>query len=489
MSKLFVFGIGGTGSRVLKSLTMLLMAGVKTNVDEIIPIVIDKDETNGDMVKTKRLIETYIATQEKFTHDSGKFFSTKMSLLDNNLCLPLKDKVKKFSDYIGINQLDTPNRALVEALFSKKALDMETTEGFRGIPSIGSVVLNQFEQSEIFTTFANQFRKGDKIFIISSIFGGTGASGFPLLAKTLRGDTLLPNWDAVKSASLGAISVLPYFIVGEPNEIGKVDVDSDTFSSKAKAALAYYAETLDGQIDEMYYAGDAKHSTFTYSAGGSKQTNYAHFVELVSALSIIDFANKNESVKGNHTAYHEFGILNPQHQADQVIFDDLHAETRKIITNPLIQLYAFKQYMQLEFDRENRHQPWSHNYPSKSQNDFDATFKQSAAMQNLDECLKNFSIWLNELADNNYHKHSFIPFNLSAKSFAFVNGKSDKCMIKTGNWRYKNWAWLDNELNKACTNKDTQVSETMTKEQRFLEIFYRATKKFVDELIPNSQDN
>ena len=67
MSKLFVFGIGGTGSRVLKSLTMLLMAGVKTNVDEIIPIVIDKDETNGDMVKTKRLIETYIATQEKFT--------------------------------------------------------------------------------------------------------------------------------------------------------------------------------------------------------------------------------------------------------------------------------------------------------------------------------------------------------------------------------------------------------------------------------------
>ena len=87
MSKLFVFGIGGTGARVLKSLTMLLTAGVKTNVNEIIPIVIDKDETNGDMVKTKRLIETYISTRDKFTHDSGKFFSTKMSLLDDNLWL------------------------------------------------------------------------------------------------------------------------------------------------------------------------------------------------------------------------------------------------------------------------------------------------------------------------------------------------------------------------------------------------------------------
>lgn len=489
MSKLFVFGIGGTGSRVLKSLTMLLAAGVKTNVDEIIPIVIDKDETNGDMVKTKRLIEVYIATQQKFTHDSGKFFSTKMSLLDDNLCLPLKDKQRKFADYIGINQLDDANRALVEALFSQKALDMETTEGFRGIPSIGSVVLNQFEQSDIFKTFANQFRKGDKIFIISSIFGGTGASGFPLLTKTLRGDTLLPNWDSVRKAPIGAISVLPYFIVGDPNEEGKVNVDSDTFSSKAKAALAYYAETLDGQIDDMYYAGDSKHSTFAYSAGGSKQTNYAQFVELVSALSIIDFANKSITETDAQTAYHEFGILNPQHKADQVIFDDLHTDTKKIICNPLIQFYAFKQYMQLIFDTENKHQPWAHNYPAKSNNDFDAKFRQSAAMQDLDECLKNFSVWLEELADNNFHKRSFVPFNLSATSFAFVNGKSDKCMVKTGNVRYKNWAWLDNELNKACTKKETQVSETMTKEQRFLEIFYRATKKFVEELIPNSQDN
>lgn len=489
MSKLFVFGIGGTGSRVLKSLTMLLMAGVKTNVDEIIPIVIDKDETNGDMVKTKRLIETYISTQKKFTHDSGKFFSTKMSLLDNNLCLPLKDKVKKFSDYIAINQLDNSNRALIEALFSKKALDMETTEGFRGIPSIGSVVLNQFEQSEIFTTFANQFRKGDKIFIISSIFGGTGASGFPLLTKTLRGDTTLPNWDSVKSAPIGAISVLPYFIVGEPNEEGKVNVDSGTFSSKAKAALAYYAQTLDGQIDDMYYAGDAKHSTFPYSAGGSKQTNYAHFVELISALSIIDFANKAEDTQKEQTSYHEFGIINPQHKSDQIIFDDLHSDTKKIITNPLIQLYTFKQYMQLVFDKENKHQPWAHNFPNKSQNNFDSTFRQSEAMQHLDECLKNFGTWLNELADNKFHKHSFIPFNLSAESLAFLNGKSDKCMVKTGNWKYSNWAWLDNELNKACTTKETQVSETMTKEQRFLEIFYRATKKFVDNLVPNSQDN
>lgn len=489
MSKLFVFGIGGTGSRVLKSLTMLLMAGVKTDVDEIIPIVIEKDSTNGDMVKTKRLIETYIATRDKFTHDSGKFFSTKMSLLNNDICLPLKDKKKKFSDYIDKDKLSKENRAIVEALFSDKALNMETTEGFRGIPSIGSVVLNQFEQSDIFRTFANQFKSGDKIFIVSSIFGGTGASGFPLLVKTLRGpQENLPNWNAVNEAPIGAISVLPYFIVGEPNEEGKVNVDSDTFNSKAKAALTYYAQTLDGEIDYMYYVGDAKNSTFEYHAGGEKQTNDAHFVELVSALSIIDFANKNVDGRSENTSYNEFGILSPQHKNDEIILDDLHGITKQILVNPLIQFYAFRQYMKLQFDKQNKYQPWSHNFPKFKKYNFDNVFRQSEAMKNLDECLHSFNNWLIEISNKKVHKRSFIPFNLFADTCAFVNGKSDKCVI-VSDWRYKDWAWLDNELNKACTSKETQVSESMTKEQRFLEIFYRATEQFVKKLIPNSQDN
>lgn len=485
MSKLFVFGIGGTGSRVLKALTMLLMTGVKTKVDEIVPIVIDKDETNGDMVRTKRLIETYIATREKFVYDGGKFFSTKMSLLDNNLCLPLSDKKKKFSDYMGIDKLPQEDRAVVEALFSKKALEMETSEGFRGIPSIGSVVLNQFEQSDIFKTFANQFQKGDKIFIISSIFGGTGASGFPLLTKTLRGKTLLPNWDQVQVSPIGAISILPYFIVGEPNdEDGKVNVDSDTFNAKAKAALSYYAETLDGQVDEMYYIGDKKFSTFEYSAGGSEQTNPAQLVELISALAIIDFASNNLTQTCGKSQYNEFGIIHPQHKEDKIIFDDLHIDTRKIIKNPLIQFYAFNQYMQLVFDKENKHQPWAHNCCTKRQKDFDKIFKQGELMQALTECLNNYKKWLEEL-DNPCHKHRFTPFNLNSNDFAFVKGPSDGIAVKKGSFRYKDWSWLDDRLNKACA----EVSASLTKEQRFLELFYQATKKFVEELIPNSQDN
>ena len=49
MSKLYVFGIGGTGSRVLRALTMLLASGVKCDAEKIVPIIIDPDDSAADM--------------------------------------------------------------------------------------------------------------------------------------------------------------------------------------------------------------------------------------------------------------------------------------------------------------------------------------------------------------------------------------------------------------------------------------------------------
>lgn len=83
--------------------------------------------------------------------------------------------------------------------------------GFKGNPNIGSVVLNQIAHSVDFGTFASEFIDGDRIFIISSIFGGTGASGFPLLLKTLRTGNNFQNYNIINHATIGAITMLPYF--------------------------------------------------------------------------------------------------------------------------------------------------------------------------------------------------------------------------------------------------------------------------------------
>ena len=177
MSKLYVFGIGGTGARVLKSLTMLLAAGVECGVDAIVPIIIDRDLSNKDLSRTKLLIENYIKVNKVAEAKKG-FFNTKIKLLNNELFLQLNDNTQKFDDFIGRNTMSTENQALMDMLFSKETLNLDMAAGFQGNPNIGSVVLNQFDDNDVFKAFANDFQDGDKIFIISSIFGGTGASGF-----------------------------------------------------------------------------------------------------------------------------------------------------------------------------------------------------------------------------------------------------------------------------------------------------------------------
>lgn len=83
MSRLFVVGIGGTGSRVIKSLTMLLAAGVKSeNPYEIVPIIIDPHSENKDLQRTERLLEKYEQVRNKL--DDGKgFFATKIVRLNS----------------------------------------------------------------------------------------------------------------------------------------------------------------------------------------------------------------------------------------------------------------------------------------------------------------------------------------------------------------------------------------------------------------------
>jgi len=51
----------------------------------------------------------------------------------------------------------------------------------------------------------------DAIFIINSIFGGTGAAGFPLLLKSLRHGARIPQAAQIRDALIGGITYLPYF--------------------------------------------------------------------------------------------------------------------------------------------------------------------------------------------------------------------------------------------------------------------------------------
>lgn len=191
MSKIYVFAIGGTGSRVLRSLTMLLAAGVECAADTIIPIIIDPDSSGGNVSQTEVLMKNYGRIREKikssFAENENKFFRTEIRNIMNNFHLNLQNTEDcRFDQYINLANMSRSDQAMARMLFSNKNLNADMKVGFKGNPHIGSVVLNQFEKSDDFREFANEFQPGDKIFIISSIFlWRNGCEWFPFTCKNI----------------------------------------------------------------------------------------------------------------------------------------------------------------------------------------------------------------------------------------------------------------------------------------------------------------
>lgn len=474
MSKLYVFGIGGTGSRVLRALTMLLASGVKCDAEKIVPIIIDPDDSAADMTRTVSAMNHYMSVfskLEKNDDNKNKFFGTEIRPVPgmSNFKFALKNtRDAKFKDFIKSNALSKENEALVRMLFSENNLESDMVVGFKGNPNIGSVVLNQFADSQEYKDFATDFQQGDRIFIISSIFGGTGASGFPLLLKTLRNDNTSASWSLISKAKIGAVTVLPYFKLKQDDNSA---VDSSTFNSKAKSALAYYERNIsdNGNVDALFYVGDNLPATYENHDGGSEQRNNAHFVELVSALAILKFAATGDSEYEQGVQHYEYGLDVDMQKAEnqnfgQVIFKNLGKETKALIQKPMTQFILSCKYMTHCREKEFKHQPWA------IDNKLDASFFSGDFVKDLVEFCDYYVEWLREMDNNN---RSFKPFNEDKVKplFDIVNGEHARPWIPK---LHRNYALFDSTLN------GTHCNKAASREQKMMDLLYRASLALVN---------
>lgn len=460
MAKLYVFGIGGTGARVLRSFTMMLAAGVGVKADDIVPIIIDPDASNADLTRTVQLMNNYRAVRSNLSFSqevSTNFFRRDLMQILPNYTLRIQDADdKSFKQFIDLSSMDRPTQALMRILFSEKNLQSSMDVGFKGNPNIGSVVLNQIVESEQFSTFANSFAAGDKIFIISSIFGGTGASGFPLLLKTLRTNNVMPNNDLINKAEIGAITLLPYFKL-EPSEDS--EIDSSTFISKAKSALAYYENNIsrNGSINALYYLGDDVSNIYQNHEGGSEQKNDAHLVEFLSATAIVDFCNKQHPVTVNK----ELGLRD---LSESVTFDSFYEEQQRLLFEPLTKFVMMGNCLTDKFDY----------YSSKSFNANNDNFKDiydSSFMTSLVAMCEEYKQWLGEMKGN---KRSLDLFNLNTqdKPFEVITNRKAKKVLSTKS----DYDLVTDRLNSAvkkCHSKENK--------DKFLEMYSLGIERLIKE--------
>lgn len=417
MAKLYLFAIGGTGTRVLKSLTMLLASGMAANTEEIVPIVIDTDINNGDLEQFRRISSDYIKVHNTLfsntsnTELKNHFFRTKLSTpRELNVSGLDYGTLGDMLDYSGMTASGhRETKFLVDLLFNQTDLTMKLENGFLGNPNIGSIVLHHIVNSKAFKDFTLDFHEGDRIFIINSIFGGTGAAGLPLLLKIFRESTSeLNNIGLINSSIIGAVTVLPYFEVDvEKFQNKESAINSDTFVSKAKAALSYYEKHIGNLINCLYYIGDTQKSNYENFQGGTQQKNPGNLIEIAAAKAIIDFLDYEPQAKtirelSKYSRYFEFGI-----DADSQQLNLKHLqEDRDDFGKSIIMFMYFAIYITNYFETAiiNKSLAWKNELKipeSFSKNDF------SIALNNF------LSIhFYNWLIDLEYEKHGrrFSPF-------------------------------------------------------------------------------
>ena len=365
--RLFLFAIGGTGARVVRSLTMMLASGIEglDSSTEIVPIIIDYDLSNGDKSRAIKALEGYSAIHQALYPDTANgqryedhFFMTKLTPLSHAGVAGANANLKnfefnfgpagnaiKFSDYMNMQALNTvQNVKLTEDLLfalydnsdasSRNAeLELDMAKGFKGNPNIGSVVFHDLRESPEFLQFRGTFNAAtDKVFIVSSIFGGTGASGFPEIVNAIR----TSNIATLRPAIIGSALVLPYFDLQQfhPERGDTGAIDASSFNAKTRAALSFYATQggINDSVNALYYIGDENHDAYDYNEGESRQKNDAHVVEFVAASAIIDFLLR--SVGANDRKAYEFSINNAK-IGESIQLTDFEESTHKLFLNNL----------------------------------------------------------------------------------------------------------------------------------------------------------
>lgn len=448
--RIFVFAIGGTGSRVLTSLVMQLSAGVRPKDSNgkmirdlsIVPIIVDPHEDNSGLQQLSELLSDYRKMHQRIYGDELNeegFFSVKIETLkDISSDSGVADKFffkmqsvtdSRFDRFIGLNEMDNfeskANKLFAKMLFSKEELETEMKEGFYGSPNIGCVALNEFKESDDFKAFRSAYSEGDRLFFIGSIFGGTGASGLPLFISSIRDLQHIDNDDSGKSvcskAPIGALVVMPYFSIAQDDNS---PINENDFIIKTRSALRYYDTSLNKYINKIYYISDPKGTMDFINDPGNvnnQKSNKYHIVEFAGALSIFDFCAEDDVdvdtddqgrmvAQGANSA--KCKAFRLRTEDGSINFEGLSDQTNQLVMLPFMKFYLLRNFMAQELP-----------------NMLDKTFAKTLSPRidrsvydnrDLRDIFAKYDQWLSEIKDQGANAHNLDLFSAIHGDYSFA---------------------------------------------------------------------
>lgn len=303
MTARFLLGVGGTGAKCVEAFMRLAACGLGPDAAWV--GMLDQDRSNGNADRTARVLAEYAEVRGAWrapgTVDLGESPLLRMRLEKPGAgwaWAPEERTSTTLSASIGYPALPAQEQAMVDALFSGEERRLQLDEGFRQRPALGAALTLQGVTPDspvwrdLLTALQAAGHGGEvRVFLVASIFGGTGASGFPTVARLLRAE--IARLGLGSTVKLGGALVLPYFsFPPPPGGSPAIRPDSAAFMLQARGALEYYAQLFQSEqvFDRLYVLGnDPLIPVNTYSVGGSTQANPPMLPELVAALAVTDF--------------------------------------------------------------------------------------------------------------------------------------------------------------------------------------------------------
>ncbi len=298
---LYIVAIGGTGARCVEAIAHLAAAGL-FDKERIQVLFIDPDESNGNLTRTRETLKTYQDCRRVMTENGTvtPWVQTPMESLE--VWSPFHGSINKsLGAYFNYEsyQFNTPALGhLFDVLYTKGEREADLDVGFRGRPAIGSAIMSQVKldnaSQEPWRSLIQDieqeinFGKFPRVFLCGSIFGGTGASGFPTIGRLLKNK--LERAGVRDRVRLGGLLMLPYFQFSVPAEEdpGAIYARPEQFLLNTEAALRYYqAQPI---FDTIYLLGDQEPASVEqFSIGKNTQKNNPHFIEMYAALAARHF--------------------------------------------------------------------------------------------------------------------------------------------------------------------------------------------------------
>ena len=301
MRKIYAIGVGGSGAKCLEAAVFAHSLGIFGD-SQLGILLVDADASNGNSQRTGINFRTTLTAYNSFEKGKSPFMSG--AFKDYGSWNPLADQTHSSNLRNIFNRQslkgNLPSLAkLFDALYSPAEQTADLGVGFRGRPPIGSAVMSRLELDDLidsknsrnwqqmFNDIQTDRGQGDDVSIhfFGSIFGGTGASGVPTLAKIISKQLLAENLRG--NVHINASLLLPYFGFEKPsNEDKTVYAETRLFALNTQAALQYLTEQAQESFDSVYLIGNQDPTLYPSSTGGTSQQNNAHFVELYAALAI-----------------------------------------------------------------------------------------------------------------------------------------------------------------------------------------------------------